>query len=338
MFLDEATIHVAAGHGGRGAVAFRREKFVPKGGPSGGDGGGGGSVWLFADPSENTLLRYRFEKNFEAERGRHGEGSLRTGRSGEDLHLAVPVGTQVFDQDGILLLEDLAEPGKRWLAAKGGRGGKGNAFFTSSTRQAPRIAQPGEPGEERTLKLVLKLLADVGLVGFPNAGKSTLISRISAAKPEIADYPFTTLVPHLGVVNAGNFRSFVVADIPGLIEGAHQGRGLGDRFLRHIERCRVLAFLIDLSSSTGRDPVAELEILEGELAAYSPDLAARPRVILGTKLDALDDPERRETLRLAAEARGVAFLPISAVQGAGLPELVRLLETALEGERTAPPP
>lgn len=333
MFLDEVTIHVAAGHGGRGAVAFRREKYVPKGGPSGGDGGGGGSVWLFSDPNENTLLRFRFEKHFKAERGRHGEGSLRTGRSGEDLLLPVPVGTQIFDEDGALLLEDLVEPGQRWLAAKGGRGGKGNAFFASSTRQAPRIAQPGEPGEEKTLKLVLKLLADVGLVGFPNAGKSTLISSISAAKPEIADYPFTTLVPHLGVVNPGEFRSFVVADIPGLIEGAHEGRGLGDRFLRHIERCRALAFLIDVSSSTGRDPVTDLEILERELAAYSPDLAARPRLILATKLDALDEPARLESVRRAAVTRGVPFLAISAVTGTGLPELVHLMESIVRREK-----
>ncbi|MBP7148867.1 MAG: GTPase ObgE [Acidobacteria bacterium] len=329
MFLDEVTISVAAGNGGRGCVAFRREKFVPKGGPSGGDGGSGGSVWLAADAQENTLLRYRYQKEFHAERGRHGEGSQRTGRSGDDLVLPVPPGTQVFDADGAEILADLVEPGQRWLAAAGGRGGKGNAFFATATRQTPRFAQPGEPGQERRLKLVLKLLADVGLVGFPNAGKSTLISRISAAKPEVADYPFTTLVPHLGVVDAGEHRSFVVADIPGLIEGAHRGRGLGDRFLRHVERCRALALLADVSSANERDPVSDLDVLECELAAYSPELAARRRIIVATKIDALDDPARLEALRAAAARRDVPFVAISAVAGRGLPELVRLMDATI---------
>jgi len=336
VFIDEATLPLAGGHGGRGSVAFRREKFVPRGGPSGGDGGAGGSVWLVADPSENTLLRFRYEKQFTAPRGRHGEGSLKTGRSGEDIVLTVPVGTQVLDADGVLLLADLVEPGRRWLAARGGRGGKGNAHFATATRQAPRFAQPGEPGEGRIVRLVLKLLADIGLVGFPNAGKSTLISRISAARPEIANYPFTTLVPHLGVVDAGGERSFVVADLPGLIEGAHAGRGLGDRFLKHVERCRALAILVDVSSGSMRDPVADLEVLERELALYSPDLAARPRVIVATKIDALDDPDRLARLEAAARARDVACLPISAVSGKGLPELVRRLATLAEAPRPEP--
>ncbi len=323
MFIDEVTLALAGGHGGRGSVAFRREKYVPRGGPSGGDGGAGGSIWLVADPAENTLLRYRYEKEFTAPRGRHGEGSLKTGKSGEDIVLSVPLGTQVLDADGVVLLADLLEPGQRWRAAKGGRGGKGNAHFASSTRQTPRFAQPGEEGEARTVRLVLKLLADIGFVGFPNAGKSTLISRISAAKPEIADYPFTTLVPHLGVVDAGEHSSFVVADLPGLIEGAHLGKGLGDRFLKHVERCRALAFLVDVSSGSLRDPAQDLAVLERELALYSPGLAARPRVVVATKLDALDEPARLESLRAAAEGRGVAFLPISAATGRGLPELIR---------------
>lgn len=333
MFIDEVTLKLAGGHGGRGSVAFRREKFVPRGGPSGGDGGAGGSIWVVADPAENTLLRFRYEKEFTAPRGRHGEGSLKTGRSGEDIVLPVPVGTQVLDADGVLLLADLVEPGQRWLATKGGRGGKGNAHFASSTRQTPRFAQPGEAGEERTVRLVLKLLADIGLVGFPNAGKSTLISRISAARPEIADYPFTTLVPHLGVVDAGEERSFVVADLPGLIEGAHAGRGLGDRFLKHIERCRALAFLVDVSSGSLREPVEDLAILERELALYSPDLAVRPRVVVATKLDALDEPERLARLEAAARERDTPCLPISAATGKGLRELVRRLATLAQSPR-----
>lgn len=333
MFIDEVTLALAGGHGGRGCVAFRREKFVPRGGPSGGDGGAGGSVWLVADPAENTLLRYRYEKEFTAPRGRHGEGSLKTGKSGDDIVLTVPLGTQVLDADGVLLLADLVAPGQRWRAAKGGRGGKGNAHFASSTRQAPRFAQPGEEGESRTVRLVLKLLADIGFVGFPNAGKSTLISRISAAKPEIADYPFTTLVPHLGVVDAGEHSSFVVADLPGLIEGAHLGRGLGDRFLKHVERCRALAFLVDVSSGSLREPVADLAVLERELALYSPGLATRPRVVVATKLDALDEPARLESLRRAAAERGVPFLEISAATGRGLPELIRRFATLARAPR-----
>lgn len=337
MFLDEVTLTIAAGDGGRGCIAFRREKFVPRGGPSGGDGGSGGSVYLVADRQETTLLRYRYKKHFLAARGSHGEGSLKTGRSGADLELVVPPGTQVFDEDGALLLADLVHPGDRYLVTRGGRGGKGNAFFAHATRQAPKFAQPGEDGEKRRVRLVLKLLADVGLVGFPNAGKSTLISRISAAKPEIADYPFTTLVPHLGVVDAGDWRSFVVADIPGLIEGASEGRGLGLRFLRHVERCRALAYLVDVSSTEGRDPIQDLEILEKELEAYSPEMAARRRVILATKIDALDDPSRLEHLQAAAEQRQVPFLAISSASGQGLPELVHLLDQLVTNSRIEEP-
>lgn len=335
MFLDEVTLTAVGGNGGAGCVAFRREKFVAKGGPVGGDGGHGGSVVLRATTNENTLLRYRFQKEYRAEKGRPGEGNDRTGRSGEDLECPVPLGTQVWDEDGVHLLADLTDDGASFTAARGGRGGKGNAHFKSSTRQAPRFAQPGEEGERRTIRLVLKLIADIGLVGHPNAGKSTLISRISAAKPEVADYPFTTLVPHLGVVDAGDLRTFVVADIPGLIEGAHRGKGLGDRFLRHVERCRALALLVDVSSLQDRDPVEDLEILERELAAYSTELATRPRLIVATKIDALDDPDRQARVEHAATRRGVPFLPISSVTGSGLDALVhRFAVLALErGER-----
>jgi GTP-binding protein len=332
VFLDEVTIDVAGGHGGRGEVAFRREKYVPKGGPSGGDGGEGGSVWLVADASENTLLRYRFQRTYRAESGRPGQGSRKSGRSGEALELPVPVGTQVYDEDATRLLADMVTDGERFLAAKGGRGGRGNAHFATSTRQAPRFSQPGEPGDELRLKLVLKLIADVGLVGFPNAGKSTLISRISAARPEVADYPFTTLVPHLGVVDAGEYKSFVVADIPGLIEGAHAGKGLGDRFLRHVERCRLLALLVDVSSSglEPEDPAEAMAVLERELEAYGPALARRDRIVVATKLDALDDPARLDALRAAAAARGLPFAEISSVSGQGLAALVGLMRERVE--------
>lgn len=332
MFLDEVTITVAGGDGGQGCVAFRREKYIPKGGPSGGDGGAGGSIYVVGDSSENTLLRYRFRQEHRAEKGRPGEGSRKTGRGGSDLELGVPLGTQVLDEDGSRVLADITEPGQRFLAAKGGRGGKGNAHFKSSVRQTPRFAQPGETGETRRLRLVLKLMADIGLVGFPNAGKSTLISRISAAKPEIADYPFTTLVPHLGVVDAGQFRSFVVADIPGLIEGAHLGKGLGDRFLRHVERCRALALLVEVSSAAAMPPLEALEALERELAAYNPELARRQRLVVGTKIDALDEPERLELLRRGAEERRVPFLAISSVSGEGLQQLIQVFAREALGD------
>ena len=270
MFVDEVDIHVAAGHGGRGAMSFRREKFVPRGGPNGGDGGAGGSVYLVADSNLNTLLNYRFQREFSAGRGAHGEGSNRTGRSGGNIELQVPVGTVVYERrDGELVqLADLTQDGERVLLAKGGLGGRGNAQFATSTNRAPRRAEPGLPGEEKDLRLHLKLLADVGLVGFPNAGKSTLISRISAARPKIADYPFTTLAPNLGVVSLSDDRTFVVADVPGLIEGAHAGHGLGHRFLSHLERTRVLVHVVDVSSASGRDPVEDFDVIARELELF----------------------------------------------------------------------
>ncbi len=336
MFLDEVTLQIAGGTGGSGCVSFRREKYVAKGGPNGGDGGRGGSVFFVADAGENTLLRYRVRRVHRAESGRHGEGNHRTGKSGADLELTVPVGTQVLDQDGVHLLGDLDVHGARLEGAKGGRGGQGNARFTSSTRQAPRFAQKGEPGEERSVQLQLKLVADIGLVGFPNAGKSTLISRISAAKPEIADYPFTTLVPHLGVIDAGNFRSFVVADIPGLIEGAHEGRGLGDRFLRHVERCSALVFLVDVSELAEHGPVEALEILEREVRSYDEDLALRPRIVVASKVDVKKNDEAIEVLRSAAASRSVPFAVISAVRGDGLGKLLELMSAlAFDRERKA---
>ena len=323
MFLDRVKIRVRGGHGGNGVTAFRREKFVPRGGPSGGEGGRGGDVWLVADDSLNTLLHLRYNPEHTAERGRHGEGSNRSGREGIDTEVRVPVGTQVFDAETGEQLADLTADGQRWLAAKGGRGGFGNAHFATSTNRAPRYHQEGSAGEERELQLELKLIADVGLVGFPNAGKSTLISTISAAKPKIADYPFTTLEPHLGVVDLGDFRTFVVADIPGLIEGAHEGAGLGDRFLRHVERTKLLLHLIDLSSLAGRDPVEDYEKINRELRAYDPRLAEQPQIVVGTKLDALDEPERLERLRARAARDGREFYAISAVANKGVRELVQ---------------
>jgi GTP-binding protein len=330
MFIDRVKIHVQGGHGGNGVTAFRREKFVPRGGPSGGDGGRGGDVWIVADSSLNTLLHLRYNPEHIAERGRHGEGSNCSGRDGEDRTVRVPVGTQIFDSTTGELLQDLAADGSRWLAAKGGRGGFGNSHFTTSTNRAPRYHQMGSEGEELELQLELKLLADVGLVGFPNAGKSTLISTISAAKPKVADYPFTTLEPHLGVVDLGDFRTFVVADMPGLIEGAHQGAGLGDRFLRHIERTKLLLHLVDVSSASGRDAVADYLTVNRELRAYNPELAKRPQIVVATKIDALDDPERLEALRRQALADGLPFYEISSVTNKGTKELVAAMAARLE--------
>src|SRR5438552_3618132 len=288
MFIDEAKITVKAGGGGHGSIAFRREKVVPRGGPSGGDGGAGGSIYLVADTHENTLLKFRFNHIFRAERGRHGEGSNRQGRSGGDLEIRIPIGTVVYDDDTGELLHDFTEPNERVLMAKGGRGGHGNAHFASSSNRAPRRAEDGEDGAEKNLRLELKLLADVGLVGFPNAGKSTLIARISAARPKIAEYPFTTLTPNLGVVGLSDERSFVVADVPGLIEGAHRGQGLGHQFLRHLERTKVLVHLVDVSSVSGRDPVSDMDIIRRELQLFAPELAVKPQLICANKIDALD--------------------------------------------------
>ncbi len=325
MFIDEARILVKAGDGGNGCMAFRREKYVPHGGPSGGDGGHGGDVTMVADPHENTLLKYRYNPEHKAQRGRHGEGSNRTGAEGHSIELDVPVGTVVFDEATGERLFDFTEPGQRFVVARGGRGGKGNARFATSTHQAPTEHEPGRPGDEKRLRLELKLLADVGLVGFPNSGKSTLISRISAARPKIADYPFTTLEPNLGVVQLENFRSFVVADIPGLIEGAHLGHGLGIQFLRHIERTRLLAHLVDVSESSGRDPVHDFETVMQELASFSDDLARKPMIVLATKMDAAQDPERVASLRNLAAERGLPYFEISSATGQGIDALKRAM-------------
>ena len=330
MFIDRVKIKIRAGAGGNGVTAFRREKFVPRGGPSGGEGGRGGDVWLVADSGLNTLLHLRYNPEHKAERGGHGEGSNRSGSAGEDVVVRVPVGTQVYDPEMGDLLHDLATDGERWLAARGGRGGFGNSHFATSTNRAPRYHQDGSPGEECELQLELKLLADVGLVGFPNAGKSTLISTVSAAKPKIADYPFTTLEPHLGVVDLGEYRTFVIADIPGLIEGAHEGAGLGDRFLRHVERTKLLLHLVDVSSLSGRDAVEDYETINRELRAYDERLSGRPQIVVATKLDALDEPERLESLRRRAEADGREFHAISAVTNRGVRELVAAVARRLD--------
>src|SRR5579862_6051049 len=321
MFIDEVRIRVKAGDGGNGCLAFRREKYVPHGGPSGGDGGRGGDVILYASVHHNTLLHFRFNPEHTAQRGRHGEGSNRTGHDGTSLEVPVPVGTVVYDADTGELIHDFTQPGERFVIARGGRGGKGNARFATSTHQAPTEHEPGHPGEERRLRLELKLLADIGLVGFPNAGKSTLISRISAARPKIADYPFTTLEPQLGVVQLDDYRSFVVADIPGLIEGAHLGHGLGIQFLRHIERTKLLAHLVDVSEASGREPVEDFETVMRELASFSEDLANKPMLVVASKIDAAQDPARVESLRRLAAERQLPYFEISSATGQGLEAL-----------------
>ena len=329
MFVDEVDIHVAAGDGGRGCLSFRREKFVPRGGPDGGDGGAGGSVYIVATPRKNTLVDFRFHPEFEARRGQHGQGSNRTGHTADDLEIEVPIGTLVFERnaDGGTLtqLADLAEEGQRVLVAKGGRGGRGNAQFATSTNRAPRRTEPGEPGDERFLRLQLRLLADVGLVGFPNAGKSTFIARVSAARPKIADYPFTTLTPNLGVVTLSDDRGFVIADVPGLIEGAHEGHGLGHQFLRHLERTKVLIHLVDVSSASGREPVEDFEIVQDELRLFDAKLAAKPQLVAANKIDALDDASRMARLEAHVQSRDLPFFRISGVTGEGID---RLLEAA----------
>ena len=341
MFVDEAKIFVKAGDGGNGCVAFRREKYVPRGGPSGGDGGNGGSIFVEANPNDNTLLRYRYNREFRADRGRHGEGSNCTGHSGDDLILQVPVGTLVYDQQSGETVADLNKAGQRVLVAQGGRGGRGNQHFAKPWHQAPREHDDGHPGEERHLRLELKLLADVGLVGFPNAGKSTLISVISAARPKIANYPFTTLEPNLGVVNADGLgsagkegrelgRTFVVADLPGLIEGAHQGAGLGDRFLRHVERTRLLVHLIDTSDATDADPIHSFEVINGELIAFNESLGEKPMIVVATKLDATTDRTRLQALRDFCARRKLEFHSISAATGEGVRDLVRAIADALD--------
>ena len=333
MFVDEVDIHVVAGHGGRGAMSFRREKFVPRGGPNGGDGGPGGSVYLVAKANLNTLLSFRFQKQFEAGRGAHGEGSNRTGRTGADVELEVPIGTVVYERqnDELVQVADLTGDSQRILIAKGGLGGRGNAQFATSTNRAPRRAEPGLPGEEKDLRLHLKLLADAGLVGFPNAGKSTLISRISAARPKIADYPFTTLTPNLGVVGLSGDRTFVVADVPGLIEGAHAGHGLGHRFLSHLERTKVLVHLIDVSSASGRDPVSDFDVIARELTLFpgrdasGERLVDKPMIAAANKIDALDEPDRLTRLQRHLQSAGIPLYPVSAATGEGIDKLVEAI-------------
>ena len=328
MFVDEVDIRVSAGDGGRGCVSFRREKFVPRGGPNGGDGGHGGSVYLVASPHLNTLVNFRFHPEFNARRGVHGQGSNRTGHDGADLIIEVPVGTVVFrlspDNEPEQVV-DLAHEGDRALIARGGRGGRGNQHFATSTNRAPRRAEPGQPGEAWHLRLQLKLLADVGLVGYPNAGKSTLIARVSAARPKIANYPFTTLTPHLGVVSLSDDRSFVVADVPGLIEGAHRGQGLGHQFLRHVERTKVLIYVVDVSSASGREPADDLGVIRRELELFQAELLDRPQLVAANKTDALDEPERLERLAERAQALDLPLFRISAVTGEGVPQLLEAM-------------
>ena len=336
MFIDEVRILVKAGDGGNGCLAFRREKYVPRGGPSGGDGGRGGDVILVSSEHQNTLLKFRYNPEHKAERGRHGEGSNRTGADGQSLEVQVPVGTVVYDESTGARLYDFTHPGERFTVASGGRGGKGNARFATSTHQAPTEHEPGRPGEEKRLRLELKLLADVGLVGFPNAGKSTLISRVSAARPKIADYPFTTLEPNLGVVELPDYRSFVVADVPGLIEGAHEGHGLGIQFLRHIERTRLLVHLVDVSEASGRDPVQDFETVMDELASFSRDLVSKPMLVAASKMDVAQNPARVLALRRHVAERGMPYFEISSATGLGIEKLKfamaeRVLAPALPG-------
>jgi GTP-binding protein len=342
MFVDEVDIHVSAGNGGNGCLSFRREKFVPRGGPDGGDGGAGGSVYIVATPTKNTLIDFRYHPEFEAKRGAHGQGSNKTGHSGNDLEIPVPIGTLVFEKNPetgeLTSLADLTADGQHVLVALGGRGGRGNARFASSTNRAPRRTEPGEEGEERFLRLQLKLIADAGLVGFPNAGKSTLISRISAARPKIADYPFTTLSPNLGVVSLPDDRSFVVADVPGLIEGAHQGHGLGHQFLRHIERTKVLVHLVDVSGASGRDPVQDFDIIVDELRLFDPKVAAKPMIVAASKMDAVDDPSRVDALERHVRDRGLPLFRISAVTGTGLDALLEAMWRQIAAVRELPVP
>lgn len=348
MFVDEVDIRVTAGDGGRGCISFRREKFVPRGGPDGGDGGPGGSVYLVASPHFNTLASFRHHPEFKAQRGGHGEGSNRTGKTGADLDVEVPIGTVALGlQDGELTqMADLTRPGQRVLIAKGGRGGRGNTRFVSATNRAPRRADTGDAGESVQLHLRLKLIADVGIVGFPNAGKSTLIARISAARPKIADYPFTTLTPNLGVVLLSDDRSFVAADVPGLIEGAHHGAGLGHRFLGHVERTKVLLHLVDVSATSGRNPVDDFKAIQHELTRYEPDvipgqpkptsLAERPQIVVATKIDALDDKKRLTALRRYVKRLGLECHAVSSATGEGIEALLEATWSHVAAGRTEP--
>ncbi|MBZ5572454.1 MAG: GTPase ObgE [Acidobacteriia bacterium] len=336
MFIDEATIRVKAGDGGNGCMAFRREKFVPRGGPSGGDGGAGGDVVMESSERHNTLVHFRFNPEYKAQRGRHGEGSNKTGRDGEGVLLKVPVGTIVYDAETGEKVHDFSHPDEKIVVARGGRGGRGNARFATSVHQAPREHEEGRPGEERVFRLELKLLADVGLVGYPNVGKSTLISRISAARPKIADYPFTTLQPNLGVVVVGKGpeeQSFVVADIPGLIEGAHLGAGLGTQFLRHIERTRLLVHLVDVSDASGRpDPVKDVEVIQGELKNFGAKLEEKPVIIVASKID-VANKDKLAKLKRYCKKEKLELFPISAVTGKGIDELKYAMAEKVEEVR-----
>lgn len=339
-FIDAADVHVRAGDGGRGCVAFLREKYKPHGGPNGGDGGDGGDVTFVVDPGLTTLLDFKFQPLIKAGRGEHGRGKQQYGKRGEDREVRVPPGTIVRDAETGELITDLQQPHARCIVAHGGRGGQGNAHFATSTNQAPRFAQPGTPGEERRLRLELHLMADVGLLGYPNVGKSTLISAVSAARPRVADYPFTTLVPHLGVVRFDDEGSFVLADVPGLIEGAHRGLGLGHRFLRHLSRTRLLIHLLDISSLTGRDPLADYDAINHELRAFDATLAAKPQIVVANKLDLSEARERFPAVRSQFADRGVELLGISAATGESVAALMREVgrrwrELRAAGQRTS---
>ncbi|MFQ5669666.1 MAG: GTPase ObgE [Acidobacteriota bacterium] len=338
MFIDRAKIQVRGGKGGDGCVSFRREKYIPRGGPDGGDGGRGGSVILRSDSSRTTLTDFHYRQHFHASRGRHGEGRQKTGRSGDNLVIFVPPGTAVLDDPGGFLLADLVQPGDSFCAARGGRGGRGNARFATPTRQAPRQAEPGGEGESRWLRLELRVMADVGLLGFPNVGKSTLLARLTAARPKIAPYPFTTLSPHLGVAELGENRTAVLADIPGLIEGAHQGAGLGDRFLQHLERTRVLVHLVDAASLSGREPLADYRAVRRELESFGTGLKTQPEVVVLSRCDLLEDPDRVQALADDLGSRGQpAPIRLSSVTGEGLDTLRKKL-LALLAAPPAPPP
>jgi len=334
QFIDQVKVHIKAGDGGRGCVSFRREAYVPRGGPNGGDGGRGAHIFFRATGDMNTLLDIKYQQLYRAEKGQHGMGKNMHGKNGKDLIIPVPLGTLIRDFETNEILCDLTEESQEFLAAKGGRGGLGNTHFKSATRQAPRFAQPGEPGEERTLSLELKLLADVGLIGLPNAGKSTLISALSSARPKIADYPFTTLVPNLGVVKFADYKSFVIADIPGLIEGAHAGTGLGFQFLRHVERTSILLHLVDISEIAEGDPADNLEKINRELELFSPDLIKKPQAVAGTKLDIKGDGKRLDTLAQYCNDKQYDFFPICAVTGKGVKDLLEYLAKKVGEHKT----
>lgn len=335
QFIDEVKVYTAAGNGGRGCVSFRREKFVPKGGPNGGDGGRGGHIIFKAKRDINTLLDIRYQQQYRAEHGQHGMGKDMHGKNGKNLVIPVPLGTLIKDAESEEILNDLTKDGQEFIAVKGGRGGLGNTHFKSSTRQAPRFAQPGEPGEEINLVLELKLLADVGLIGMPNAGKSTLISAVSSARPKIADYPFTTLTPVLGVVKYAEFKSFVIADIPGLIEGAHKGAGLGCQFLRHVERTSVLLHLVDISEMGEGDPIDNLEKINRELKLFSHALVEKPQAIAGTKFDIIGNGEKLDRLALYCKNKGYDFFPVCAVTGQGIKKLTAYLGNKVEKHKNS---